>query len=807
MAENKSPSAIDPVLTSRDDAALMSSPPRLAAPSFADASGKERRQPSITPRKFRRFFTPRSRVSADPSAARRALRDLTARSLNRNLNPSSSPLHFGSSPLAARDKSNRCVDEASPLPRTTKRRKTGHQTPETSPLRPASVFHDAATPEPVSHTAVASMLLSPLASSPLPALVDEPESGCDEDKFSMSDDGEPDLPFSGPSFKRTMPLSGRGFAGQLLQREYGMPSGAGNHHLPRPVADWRVETASFYSSHDDLHYCSSNDVPNGRCIPFCAAACNTNGLVAVGDEEGRVRLLDTSTENYGKESTSFGDIYISFLAHGNAVIDLAFSGDDYLLATASGDQTGKVIDMMTQTPISILDHHTASLKQVRFQPGRGEGNVLATSGRDGSVKIWDLRCRGGPAQEFTVEERAHGLQFSLPKKISQGCVVNSIFDAHARTTRPTRQMRKAMQAAVAADVTTRWEEPGRVGEVSVTAIQFLPPGKEHLLLSACEADASIKLWDIRSVHTSRQKASNPISATAPPESHSQWRPFGMSSMSLSTDGARLYGLCKDNTVYAYSTSHLVLGSAPELSSKGNDHPRRRNGIVQEGLGPLYGFRHDKFHATSFYVKTAVRPAKDGRPELLAVGSSDGCALLFPTDERYFLGNGEQCDDRGPVFGLDNSAPVPIFTSPFSRASSLPRPVAADSDTSNNGGGAAAASATTSMPGPPRRPGGLFRTNSMSSVPGRLVDTIPIVRNGTALVRGHENKEVGAVCWTHDGSLVSVGDDHAIRCWREDQEKAAALRSGGEGEGRRWASGWADMGENWEDDVDEWCEEE
>lgn len=524
-----------------------------------------------------------------------------------------------------------------------------------------------------------------------------------------------------------------------------------------------------------------------------------NGLVAVGDEEGRVRLLDTSPQSYGKESTGFSDIYISFPVHGNAVIDLAFSDDDYLLATASGDQTGKVIDMMTQTPISILDHHTASLKQVRFQPGRGEGNVLATSGRDGSVKIWDLRCRGGPAQEFTVEERARGLQFSLPKKINQGCVVNSIFDAHARTTRPTRQMRKAMQAAVAADVTTRWEEPGRVGEVSVTAIQFLPPGKEHLLLSACEADASIKLWDIRSVHTSRQKASNPISATAPPESHSQWRPFGMSSMSLSTDGARLYGLCKDNTVYAYSTSHLVLGSAPELSSKGNDHPRRRNGIVQEGLGPLYGFRHERFHATSFYVKTAVRPAKVGRPELLAVGSSDGCALLFPTDERYFMGAGDQYDDRSPAFGQDNGATTaPIFTSPFSRAGSLPRPVAADN---NDNGGAA----TTA--GPARRPGGLFRTNSMSSVHGRLVDTVPIVRNGTALVRGHENKEVGAVCWTHDGSLVSVGDDHIIRCWREDQEKAAALRSGGEGEGRRWASGWADMGEDWNDDVDEWCEEE
>ena len=500
----------------------------------------------------------------------------------------------------------------------------------------------------------------------------------------------------------------------------------------------------------------------------------------MGDEEGRVRLLDSSRQS----EDGFDYIFLSFVAHGNAVIDLAFSDDDCLLATASGDQTGRVIDMKTQAPVSILDHHTASLKQVRFQPGRGEGNVLATSGRDGSIKIWDLRCHGGPAQELTVEGFSRGLRYSLPRKINQGCVVNSIYDAHARMTRQTRQTRKSVQEAVAADITTRWEEPGRVGEVSVTAIQFMPAGKEHLLLSACEADASIKLWDIRNIHSSRQKASStPLSYTAPPESHSQWRPFGMSSMSLSTDGARLYGLCKDNTVYAYSTSHLMLGSAPELSSKAPDHPRRRNGIVQEGLGPLYGFRHEKFHATSFYVKTAVRPAKDGRPEMLAVGSSDGSPILFPTDERYFMSSSSNMyDDNLRSAGQDLSS-TPIFTSSRTADSRSNSPA-------------------------PRRPGGLFRTNSMSSLQGggsgRLVDTIPIVRNGTPLVRGHEPREVGAVCWTNDGSLVTVGDDQYIRCWREGgayEEGLAAtdLRRGGEKEGRRWMAGWADVGEDWSGD--------
>ncbi|KXJ93097.1 hypothetical protein Micbo1qcDRAFT_161017, partial [Microdochium bolleyi] len=146
---------------------------------------------------------------------------------------------------------------------------------------------------------------------------------------------------------------------------------------------------------------------------------------------------------------------------------------------------------------------------------------------------------------------------------------------------------------------SRGELPGRIGDVSVTAMQFLPPGKEHILVTACEADASIKVWDVRSIHTSRNKTAAPLSTTAPPSSHSHWRPFGISSLSLGSDASRLYAMCKDNTVYAYSTSHLILGHVPEMETRNGEAPRRRHGIVtQPGLGPLYGFRHPSFHATS-----------------------------------------------------------------------------------------------------------------------------------------------------------------------------------------------------------------
>ncbi|KAK4171564.1 WD40-repeat-containing domain protein [Triangularia setosa] len=731
---------------------LLSSPPRPPPSSL----GKERRKPSITPRKFQRFFTPRSRVSSKPSAARKALHDLTAPALNRGQTPLSSPLK----PISE-EQLGAVVEDDLPDLRTAKRRKTQH-TPSRSHLPSPLQTSPALLPTPD---------IGPGLSSPIRHVRFRPNRRMDVDQHDgvSEDEEEEDPPLPSPKPKKIVPLHTRGLGGQLVHRMTGdvnlgrlVP---GRHLLAITqsemilltfVIDWRTDTAKFYSKPDDVHLSSSHEGAP-RAIPFCTTSCHT-----VGDEEGYVRLLDTSKD--------FSKIHLSFQAHGNAVIDLAFSGDDKLLATASGDQTGRVIDTETQTPLNILGHHTASLKQIRFQPGRGQDCVLATSGRDGSIQIWDLRCKGGPVQDMSISNEDR-LRHGAPKPVNPGCVVNSIYDAHARTQRQTKSSKNSSTT----DVARTGEVPGRIGEVSVTSLQFLPPGREHLLLSACEADASIKLWDIRAVHTHRHhKTSTPISFTAPPPSHAAWRPFGIASMTLNTAGSRLYALCKDNTVYTYSTSHLVLGSAAELTPAlpGQDPPRRRHyphNQAHEGLGPLYGFRHPLFHATSFYVKAALRPASNGNSEMLAVGSSDGCAVLFPTDERYLF------------FSTPDSPEESYFI---------------------GGSTALLPTATPSRPG--LRSGGtpsLLRTNSNSLFGRQQHDTrVPITKRGVPLIRGHD-KEVGALTWTGDGrKLVTVGDDYLVRCWRDgDDEVAKDLRRGGEGEGRRWGCGWGDLGDGWEGD--------
>ena len=469
-----------------------------------------------------------------------------------------------------------------------------------------------------------------------------------------------------------------------------------------------------------------------------------NSLVALGDEEGGVRLLET--DEYSKPS--FSKVYLSFRAHGNAVLDLCFSQDDLLLATASGDQTSRIIDMPTQKAIFTMAGHISSVKQVRFQPD--SSSVVVTSSRDGSVLLWDLRCKGleGPVRDFKVTLDGSDGESNTARLERYASSVNSIKEAHAPMPRQTAEsiLQQAPKPALVRDNPSRKEPLVRRGDVSITALTFLPPGREHLLLTGSEANASVKLWDLRTTHSHRRNRATALASTQQPDSHNSHRQFGLTSMALSGDGARLYTVCRDNTVYTYSTSHLILGHAPELSLSA-PRPRRPGGLEKEGLGPLYGFRHPKFHATTFYVKSALRRTSDDKGELLAVGSSDGCSVVFPTDERY-LGRGRDTREFSKK-GTTSSRPV------------------------------------------------LTRTDSGTSLFTRLNDTIPIYQHGTPLVRGH-SREVTDLTWTYGGDLVTVGDDLTARCWREGPD-ARRLRIGGESEGKIWGSGWAETSDHWDSD--------
>jgi hypothetical protein len=192
---------------------MNSSPPR---PSTYTTSGrKERRDPSVTPRKFRRFFTPRSHGNFN-SSSRQALYDITAPALNRNA-AQSSPLR----PFRGLN-----GPDSSPVgfSRELKRRKLIH-TPEASPehnskARTTRGGHGGPS------------RIDNLVSSPCERAA--PDMDYINEEEEETDVEEPDPPKQ--VVKRVVRLSERGLAGQMLNMSLGVSySSSRRQHYEYPT--------------------------------------------------------------------------------------------------------------------------------------------------------------------------------------------------------------------------------------------------------------------------------------------------------------------------------------------------------------------------------------------------------------------------------------------------------------------------------------------------------------------------------------------------------------------------------------------
>lgn len=666
---------------------------------------RQRKPPSITPRRFTRFFTPRTDgIRGGGGATRRVLFDLAGSTNSRN--------GIQSSPIRRPIPETAQENELPPLAGDNKRRKLTHE-PIVQAEASFSTLYEAALN---------------VAQDAMPNLngFGDLETTANNNNIVLSSFHSQSIKESWsltksiprPNVKPVRRLQNTGLHASLLTRELGLDRSG----WAQPIGDWEDETAGFFTKPEDIHECNSIATPlvQSMTIPFCVQGLNQSNHFAVGDEQGFVRILDSDI----RRQPNLTKWSIAFRPHANAVIDMTFSQDDSLLATASGDQTGSIINMETQKTMHKLTGHTASLKQIRFQPGMANNSILATSGRDGSVQVWDLRCRSSQGPVVQMHMPPAGEESS---QISYAHALGRIELAH----NPSDCV-WSLETKKDSRTSSRQQDLNRSNEDrSVTAIQFLPEGKEHLLLTASNQSAAIKLWDIRAIGSLRQRQVQALSQTAQPLSHKGYRDFGISSMTLSGDGSRLFTVCRDNTIYAYSTEHLILGSAPELTD-----PTDRHRYVSEtslGLGPMYGYRHSALRVGSFFVKASIRPARYGKSELLAVGNSDGSTIVIPTDTRYL-----------PYQTPQNS------------------------------------------------------TDKSDSK--RKDDCIPIHRNATALIRGSE-KEVSAVAWTSAGDLITTDDDCVVRRWGEGLEEARDLRTGGEGQGRRWKCGWADAREGYDEEFD------
>ncbi|CDQ75756.1 unnamed protein product [Oncorhynchus mykiss] len=251
--------------------------------------------------------------------------------------------------------------------------------------------------------------------------------------------------------------------------------------------------------------------------PFGCAFSTARGLqsvFAVANEEGVLRLYNTDNRQ--------SPVLKEWMAHENAVFDLAWVPGEASLVTASGDQMAKLWDVASGELLGSFKGHQCSLKSVAFT--QQEKAVFCTGGRDGNIMVWDTRCS---------------------KKDGFYRQVKQISGAHNKTDRNTPSNTKKRRSG------TRGMAPSVDSQQSVTVVLFRDA---HTLISSGAVDGIIKMWDLRKSYTAYHH--DPIPLQVYPYPGSSTRKLGYSGLVLDSTGSNLFSNCIDDNIYMFNVSGL-----------------------------------------------------------------------------------------------------------------------------------------------------------------------------------------------------------------------------------------------------------
>nr|XP_018915278.1 PREDICTED: protein lethal(2)denticleless [Bemisia tabaci] len=253
---------------------------------------------------------------------------------------------------------------------------------------------------------------------------------------------------------------------------------------------------------------------------FCCKFCPTPGLtdiLAYADEEGKVFILNTkSEENFNsRRNRNCDEVIASFVAHYNAIFDLAWSATSYRLLSASGDHAIHLWDVRTQECIAVFNNCKKSIKTVSFEPE--SDNVFAVGGRDGNIYVCDIRENPAHADGLSIEcsgeiPQAHGSIGPMKRKRQ-----NNVLPPRAE---------------------------------SITNVCYQD---EHHLISCADGDGLIKIWDLRNIRRRGPglKPPQPYETLKHPGNNSL---KGFTSLAVSPTGICLYASCYDSHIYCYNIS-------------------------------------------------------------------------------------------------------------------------------------------------------------------------------------------------------------------------------------------------------------
>ncbi|KAK5903382.1 hypothetical protein CgunFtcFv8_007169 [Champsocephalus gunnari] len=291
-----------------------------------------------------------------------------------------------------------------------------------------------------------------------------------------------------------------------------------------------------------------------------SSAGHMQNILAAANEEGIVRIYDTESREK--------PLLKEWLAHENAVFDIAWVPGEPHLVTAAGDQMAKLWDVRSGEMLGSFKGHLCSLKSVSFAPQ--EKAVFCTGARDGNIMVWDTRCS---------------------KKDGFYRQVNQISGAHNKAeTNPLTKTKKRR-------VSTRGMAPSVDTQQSVTVVLFQD---QHTLISSGAVDGVIKMWDLRKNYTALRQDPVPLQTYPYPGSCMRMR-LGYSGLVLDSTRSNIVCNCTDDNIYMFNVSGTK--TTPVAAFSGHQN-------------------------SSFYVKSTISPDD----QFLASGSSDNNAYIWKISE-------------------------------------------------------------------------------------------------------------------------------------------------------------------------------
>ena len=218
---------------------------------------KPRKAPTITPRSFTRFFTPKSSLERGGriGASRQALRDITASASNRK-----------GRRTPTKDTIKIFQADGEGTGGGSKRRK--RKIPDSQDVTP-----DRSSP------------LKRIRNQSLDISEDE---ASDTGTVESRDDAKDPFRRSGrqPKFiERIVGSNYRSSQGQYLRREIGINNRESEFrclaHNDGISREWQWETTNFLTGPEDAYVCMNVGVPSEHTIPFCTASCNSEFQLTV----------------------------------------------------------------------------------------------------------------------------------------------------------------------------------------------------------------------------------------------------------------------------------------------------------------------------------------------------------------------------------------------------------------------------------------------------------------------------------------------------------------------------------------------